>query len=238
MDAIKAVWHQFLKDSDKLPGWVPLFVVMLVVVSWATPPARVSLWSVSLPLSREFLAAALTLLFYNIGDAIDEVVFKTGPKGARKTRETWTKRYRQQFSGTSDEMGIGNGLYSAALKLVTVGEKHRGKLAIHIPNEAAKCLRGALILPLVILMIIFFARGRVVLGLTCFATATVFLLAYPFLKVHHIRRLYASASTLHKEKFYHDEELGTMRLVFWDGILVASGCSVQKRQRGGNAAAS
>jgi len=23
------VWHQFLKDSDKLPGWVPLYVVTM-----------------------------------------------------------------------------------------------------------------------------------------------------------------------------------------------------------------
>jgi hypothetical protein len=92
MDALKAVWNQFLKDSDKLPGWVPLFVVMLVVVDWATPPDHISLWGRTVPLSREFLAAALTLLFYTVGDAIDEVGFKTGQEGVRGTRAIWKKR--------------------------------------------------------------------------------------------------------------------------------------------------
>jgi hypothetical protein len=92
MDALKAVWNQFLKDTDKLPGWVPLFVVMLVVVDWATPPDHISLWGRTVPLSREFLAAALTLLFYTVGDSIDEVGFKTGQKGVRGTRAIWKKR--------------------------------------------------------------------------------------------------------------------------------------------------
>jgi hypothetical protein len=235
MDALKTVWNQFLKDSDKLPGWVPLFVVMLVVVDRATPPDHISLWGRTLPLSREFLAAALTLLFYTVGDAIDEVVFKTGQEGARGTREIWKERYSEQLKAARDEMGAGNGLYSVALKLVTAGEKHRGtRPGIHIPNEAAKCLR-ALILPFTILAAPFFARGRVALALTCLAVAAALLLTYPLLKVRHLRRLYVSASGLaQKEKLYHDEELGTMRLVFWDGNLVGSACSVPKRQTTGN----
>jgi hypothetical protein len=234
MDALKTVWNQFLKDSDKLPGWVPLFVLMLIVVDWAKPPDHISPWGRTLPLSREFLAAALTLVLYTIGDAIDEVVFKTGPEGARKTRAVWKKRYTDESKAAGDALGVGNGLYSVALKLVTAGEKHRGtRLGIHIPNEAAKCLR-ALILPLAILAVLFFAWGSVPLALTCLAAAAGLLLTYPLLKVWHLQRLYDSASGLAKEKPYHDEELGTMRLVFWDGNLVGAGCSVPKAQTTGN----
>ena len=31
-EPLKAVWHQFLKDSDKLPGWVPLYVVTMAAI--------------------------------------------------------------------------------------------------------------------------------------------------------------------------------------------------------------
>ncbi len=227
MDALKVVWNQFLKDSDKLPGWVPLFVVMLVAVDWATPPDHVSLWGRAFPLSQEFLAAALTLFLYTVGDAIDEIVFKTGPEGERSTREIWKKRYREQLKGASGKMGVGNGVYKVALNLVTVGEKHLGRLAIHIPNEAAKCLR-ALILPFIILAGFFVASDRIALAVTYVVLAAVLLRTYPLLKVCHVRRLYVASSALAQKKHYHDEEIGTMRLVFWDGQLVGSGSSAPK----------
>lgn len=158
MDALKAVWHQLLKDTDKLPGWALLFVLTLLAIDCADPPDAVSLFGNTLPLSREFLAGALTLLLYTVGDAIDEVVFKTGPEGARNTREVYKKRYSAERQAASGVLGVEDGLYSVALKLVAAGEKHRAKLAIHLPNEIAKCFR-ALILPLAIIAAVFLFKA-------------------------------------------------------------------------------
>lgn len=125
-------------------------------------------------------------------------------------------------------LGVGNGLYQVALKLITAGAKHLGKLAIHAPNEAAKCLR-ALILPLAILAVHFYLEARGDLALRCLAGALVLLLFYPFLKVWHIRLLYSAAKKLTEHTdHYSDEELGKMRLVFWDQNLVGSGANIPK----------
>lgn len=63
MNALTAAWNQFLKDADKLPGWVPLFVVALFAVDSSA--------SSELPLSRELPAGVLTLLLYAVGDVLD-----------------------------------------------------------------------------------------------------------------------------------------------------------------------
>lgn len=233
MDALKAMWHQFLKDFDKLPGWAPLFVVTLLAVDWAAPPDHISPFGKAILVSREFLAGALTLLLYTVGDAIDEVVFKAGPEGARNTREIYKKRYSTELQAASVHLGVGSGLYSVALKLVTAGEKHHSKFVIHFPNEAAKCLR-ALILPLAVIAVAFFRQGRTSVALILLATASALLFVYPFVKVLHIRLLYSAASGLAQKNLYHDELLGTMRCVFWDGKFVDSGYSAQRSQTPNN----
>ena len=220
--AFKVVWQQFLKDSDKLPGWVPLFVLTLATVEWAAPP-QVTVFGKTLLISAEFLAGALTLLLYTVGDAIDEAVFKEGPEGARKTREKYKKMYQPELDKASKALGIGTGLYSVALKLASAGEKQRAKLAIHGPNELAKCLR-ALILPCALVAVVLVVQGRLFFAGTSVAAAVAFRICYPRLKILHIRRLYVAADDLSQDKrHYHAENLGTIRLVFWDGNFVGSG---------------
>jgi len=121
-EPLKAVWHQFLKDSDKLPGWVPLYVVTMAAVYAASPPDHIALFGRTLPFSSEFLAAALTLLFYSVGDAIDEVVFKTQREGKLRTRDIYEAEYADQKTIASGDMGIGAGSYQVAFKLVEAGE--------------------------------------------------------------------------------------------------------------------
>jgi hypothetical protein len=50
--------------------------------------------------------------------------------------------------------------------------------------------------------------------------------------VHHIRLVYSAASELSQQReSYGDWELGTIRLVFWDGTFVGSACSAPKLPR-------
>jgi len=231
-EPLKAVWHQFLKDSDKLPGWVPLYVVTMVAVYAASPPDHIALFGRTLPFSSEFLAAALTLLFYSVGDAIDEVVFKTQREGKLRTRDIYEAEYADQKTIASGDMGIGAGSYQVAFKLVEAGEKYRArKFAIYGPNELAKCLR-ALIAPLCVLAFVYLLQGRVVVALTCLAGAVMSLTWYPHMKVRHIRLVYSAASELSQQReSYGDWELGTIRLVFWEGNFVGSAFSAPKLPR-------
>lgn len=218
MNALTAAWNQFLKDADKLPGWVPLFVVTLFAVDSSA--------SSELPLSRELLAGVLTLLLYAVGDALDEVLFKTGPEGARETRGVFKRMYCAKLKAARDEMGVGRGVYSVALKLVGAGEKPLGKLAIHFPNETAKLLR-AFILPLAVVSVFLFSGGRADRAVVCMAGALLLLPGYLLLKVFHLRRLYSTASGLARDNDHcNTADMGRVRLVFWDGELIGSGLSV------------
>lgn len=223
MDGATVAVKQLFKDSEKLPGYVYLFVLTFAAIEAFDPPTPIR----RVPLSPEILAAALTALLYAFGDALDEFVFKTGPEEDRKTREKYKQMYKTEQEAASAGLGVGNGLYSVALKLVAAGVKDLGKLSIHWPNEFAKCLR-ALILPLPLMAIVFYFQGRTSNTIVCLAGAAVLLWLYPLLKVHHIRLLYSAASKLTSKSRYHDELLGPMRLVFWDGSFVGAGDWVPK----------
>jgi hypothetical protein len=240
MDAFKAVWNQLFKDFEKMPGWVPLYVLIVLflwrlalpdrLLEWVNLPDHIPAWGWARPLlSREIVAAALTALFYTIGNAIDEGVFKTGPEEKRETRDLFKARYATAKNNATEAIGVGKGIYSVALRLNAAGEKLRHRMLIHAPNEAAKCLR-ALIVPLAGLGIFYWGwRGRPWLALVSEAGVLSLFLFYPMLKCWHIRLLYSAACALTEKAKYDDQSLNDkIRLVFWDYDLIGSGEFVNK----------
>ncbi len=223
MEALKVVCTQLLKDCDKAPGWLPLLVCAYLMLGITGLPATVSLAGVTLPLSTEVLAGLVTLLFYQVGDAADEWVFKTGSGVERGTRPFYKQRYEKEQKRAQDSLGVTTGLYGVAWKLTDAAEKDRRTVLVHSFNEAAKFMRSVAF-PLVLLSVLSLVEGRQSWAVTLTGVGLIAFAAYPSLKVQHIRRLYSLASLLSHDVKYTYRDLDQVRLFFWEGTLVASAC--------------
>ncbi len=229
MDAPIIVVKQWLKNFDKSPGWFPLLVAITAALELAqVVPRDVTVAGRTVPMSTEIVAGVLTLLLYQIGDAIDELVFKTSTPEGPKTRSRYLARYCISQGDAQKLLGIEDGVYDVSLGLANASEKIRTTLWIHFFNEWAKFLR-ALIVPLIGVAGWCVGKGRFGWAVVALAGAGGLTWIYPLLKTTHIRRLYKTIPTLMGAE-YKRRNLADLRMFFWKGTLVGSAVAVPAGQ--------
>jgi hypothetical protein len=220
MEALKVVWGQFLKDVDKLPGWIPLLVSVLLGLQWFGLPEKIEFRGWTVPASTEIVAGAITFVLYHLGDAIDERVFKKWSGDKIITKPRYEDTYAPDRGKAQLALGVGeSGMYALASQLIAAAEKERGTKLVYFYNEFAKFLRG-LIVPLGILGIFCLFNRNIVVGVLLLVSSAVALTVYPWLKVLHIRLLYRSAAGLAAKKRFTSKETNGVKMYFWDGKYI------------------
>jgi hypothetical protein len=228
MAGVKVIWNQFLKDSEKAPGWIPLLAVVLLWLELCGLPKQIQVLDRSVSLSVEVLASVLTFLFYQLGDAIDEVVFKDQRDGKTSTKVQYKNEYSSESTEARDALHVNEeGLYALAAKVTKAAEKERKTIFINLFNEGAKFLRS-LIVPFFALAVYYFLNQQAILGLTLLGSSVLALKCYPWLKVKHVKRLYASAALV-GEKIVKREG-NEFELFFWDGKFIDAGITASQKR--------
>jgi mannose-6-phosphate isomerase-like protein (cupin superfamily) len=222
VEVLSVVSKQFLKNFDKLPGWLPLFAVTMVALQVVDViPHEIALAGRKIPSSLEIVAGFVTIVLYYIGDALDEWVFKVRVGHESKTRPKYAALYRSARDRAIGALGINDGSYDVALALAKASEKTRSTILIQCPNELAKCLR-AFIFPGAVVAVVGLATRRVVMAGAAAAVAVAALAIYPRLKVWHLRQLYGATPAITGAPEYKRRTLGDLRLFFWKAALVGS----------------
>lgn len=220
MDAIKVVLKQLVKNAEKSPGWLPLsFPCYILLWRYGTPDS-IFRWPLrQRSVSPEVWTAILTLIAYQLGDAMDKIVYKKrASKGGRTDRfnPSWLERARQK---AQDALGITDGSYQTSLALVH--QAHEALLSVDVLNELAKFLRS-LFFPAFVAVVLLSISARWKLSLTLIAPCVLILPAYVLLKLLHLRNLYEQTAKIAKPPAYRFYDLGEIRLFFWNGALVGS----------------
>lgn len=219
MESFKELMKQFLKDIDKQPGWVLLLATTYAVIALYGLPEEISLLGRTIKLSNELAATLVTFVAYKIGDLLDEVVFNKRENGQRKKRfESWITESRRN---AQDALGVTDGIYSVSMKLAVSAEKQRSVIWIHFFNETAKFMRG-LAIPLLIFGALYLSNGRSLMGAILIVTAILMVPLYVSFKLIHISKLYNLAAMLKDSSSFAVQDLGHIRMFFWDGNLVDS----------------
>jgi hypothetical protein len=241
MHPIKFAFDQLLKEFEKAPGWIPLYILTLIVAELIHLPEKVHFAGRNLPLSVEIVAGAITLLMYLLGDALDNVIFKSlvTKDGKKKiaTRPFFKKQYEKKLSTAADKLETDtSGMYALSLKLAAAAEKERKTLFIHLPNEGAKFLRS-LIVPSAIAALYEFICAHYLMAAGFLVLCSASLMIYPELKVVHLRKLYSWVGdiTADGEKYLRRPVAG-IPLFFWDGKFVLAGLPPSKQIQEASAA--
>ena len=222
MDAIKVLLKQLAKNAEKSPGWLPLsFLCYLLLWRYGTPD-RILSWPFHEPsVSPEVWTAILTLIAYQLGDALDKIVYKKRTsKGGREDRfnPSWLDSARRKAQG-SDSLGITHGSYQTSLALVH--QAHEALFSVDVLNELAKFLRS-LFLPACVAVVLLSISAKWKLSLMLLALCVLILPGYVLLKLLHLRHLYEHTAKITKSPAYSFYDLGKNRLFFWNGALVSS----------------
>ena len=219
MKALNKFVDQLAKNAAKQPGWVPLLILCYLVLPFVGLPTSIRLIGRSFELSQELWAGVLALALFLVGDALDKSVYK-----ALETRVS-PQALGTARSAARSKLGIHDGIYDIAKVLATAAGLFQ-TFSIQFLNEAAKFLRS-LVFPTLVVGIGFAATGRAVLGVGLIITAVLLIPFYAWIKATHIRHLYDRVPVLKADQQRcHIEDLGAVRLFFWEGILVGSALSV------------
>jgi hypothetical protein len=218
MEALNVFWKQVLKDFDKkAPGWFPLLFLVLLLLQLSGLPENIKIDGWTIPLSAEVIASVITFILYQLGDAIDELIFKETKDGKKVTKKFYKDQYAIESSAAQNALGVGeSGLYGLASKLTAAAEKERKDIFVYLLNESAKFLRS-LIVPFLLLSIYFVLSRNFVVGVLLFVLSVIVLYLYPWLKVRHIKQLYKQVAFVTEQKKYYDyKDINGVRLYFWD----------------------
>jgi len=214
MNALKTFIGQLAENLAKQPGWIPLLILSYVLLPLAGHPVKISAFGHAVELSDEFLAATLTLVFYCVGDALDKCVYKPLE---RRLPSRFLVKVRQD---AQNRLKIQDGIYVVAKAVASAARSIRSTLA-HFLNELAKFLRS-LVAPAVGVGI-WCALSRETLWAEAFIAGGVVLIPiYAVFKAAHMRTLYQCTERFVADRKFHVEDVGGMRLFFWDGALVGS----------------
>ena len=221
MSGLKIIFDNLAKEIDTAPGWVPLLLMCSIF-------AESSHWDFSLPvigeLPAEVYALLMTYLFYQIGDALDDFVFKTKTRDdKRKTDPFYKEQYASDLRAAQSALRTGEGVYAAAMQIATAAreECHEEYVRIRFRNEAAKFLRSLLVLGAMV-AIWFYLVGQPLVAIASIVIAVIAFCFYPQIKVSHIRRLYRLVVHLTSMNHYECRNLDGISLQFWENKLVAS----------------
>jgi hypothetical protein len=225
-EVLKTLGKQLTENVKKQPGWAWLLVVTYLLLYVVGIPTEINIAELRLPVPKsvEFWATILTLVLYQIGDALDKVTFKKRDKNGE-----WAERFpiTKEIEAAKKEFGVNHGIYDLSMGIL---EKAGRANSVHFLNEMAKVFRS-LLLPALIIAILFGLKLTFPWALLPIALALVgFLLlafqVYPRLKNLHRIKLYKTVVALLREteakKKTTYQQLGGVRMFFWDGTLVAT----------------
>ena len=228
-DSLKVFAKQLGKNAEKQPGWIYLIIAIYVALDAFGIPSQLDIfcWRLTIPkLPTEVWATLLALLLYQVGDALDKVTFKK-----RDTQGKWVDRFqpdnlKNAIKAARDRFEVHDGIYDVSMTILEKAKQ--AQLSIHFLNEIAKFFRS-LIAPGLALAVVFSlklpmpsALVLIVLALLC-----AYVLAwqvYPRFKNLHRINLYKAVVALgaDDQAKISCQELGTVRMFFWEGTLAAS----------------
>lgn len=224
LDGIKTSVGQLFKDFDKAPGWGYLLAAVFLWLHLFRLNDKIDLpaW-ITIPIPVEVIAIVVTFVLYQLGDAIDEFVFKERVGDKRSTRPCFKAGYQVESGKAQEALGVGeSGLYSLATNLAAAAEKERGKVLVYFSNEMAKFMRSLFFL-LGLLGIFYLLIREFSVGVMFLVSAVIAFISYPWLKVLHVKRLYKLAEDLTQHsKRYNCKETNGVRLYFWNRKLVTA----------------
>jgi hypothetical protein len=224
MKALNKFVDQLAKNAAKQPGWVPLLIFCYLVLPFIELPTSIQLIGRSVELSQELWAGVVTLVLFLIGDALDKGVYKAlEPRVSSRALVTARNAARSTLE-------IHDGIYDIAKSLATAAGVFQ-TFTIQFLNETAKFLRS-LVVPTVVIGVGFASTGRAILGVSLIIAAVLLIPLYGWMKAAHIRHLYDMVPVLKVDKQRcHIEDVGAVRLFFWEGILVGSALSAPANTR-------
>ena len=224
-ESLKAFAKQLGKNAEKQPGWAYLLIAIYLALYAFGVPSQ--FWNLTIPkLSAEVWAISLALLLYLVGDALDKITFKK-----RTAEGKWVYRFESTASKDTkkeaqDKLEVKDGVYDVSMKILEEAEE--AKFSVHFLNEAAKFFRSLIIPGLAIAIVLSLELSLpwpiFTIALALLGTYLLAFQVYPRFKNLHIMNLYKWIHDLPKEKFdkITKADLGTARMFFWEGILVAS----------------
>jgi len=216
MKALSKFVDQLAENAAKQPGWLPLVILSYIAIPLAGFPDSISISGRVVRMSDELLAAVLTLVLFLVGDALDKGIYKPlrlerrfAPRGLETARDKARSTLR-----------IHDGIYDVAKHLASAAGSFQ-RFSVQFLNEAAKFLRS-LIVPAVAAGVWLVSTRHLQFGVMLIIAGGVLIPLYAWLKAAHICHLYDLVPNLEGDPKCHIEDLGGMRLFFWDGLLVGS----------------
>ncbi|MDC8449852.1 MAG: hypothetical protein LV473_16055 [Nitrospira sp.] len=228
-ESLKVFAKQLGKNAEKQPGWIYLLATIYFVLQAFGVPTQVDIAGLRLTvpkLSAEIWATLLTLVLYQVGDALDKVTFKK-----RDEKGNWVDRFQPEslkdaIAAARAKFGVKDGIYDVSMKILEKAKQ--AKFSVHFLNEMAKFFRS-LIAPVLAVAIVLSLKLTMPWALLLVAVALLcaYVLAvhvYPRLKNLHRINLYKEVVALPAEDQakVSCQELGTVRMFFWQGALIAT----------------
>lgn len=226
-DAFKALGQQLAKGAAAAPGWLPLLVLVSVAVESARIVTTIPALGYKVTVPSELVVLLLTFVLYKIGDAIDDVVFKTEVGGERDTRPRFKQRYQCEYDAVSQDLGVTGGTYAVSVKLLTAAERDRPANMVLFLNEMGKCLRS-LPFPLLLAATLLIVFDGIMLAAVCVVGAFLTFPLYLACKIAHVQRLYRTVSEITKASQYGAQNMGLFRFYFWRGVIVTSALAAKE----------
>jgi hypothetical protein len=204
------------------PGWMPLLILCYLALPFAGLPTSIQFRGRSVELSQELCAGVVALVLFLVGDALDKSIYK------RLDVRVSPHSLAAAKQAARSTLHIHDGLYEVVKALATSAGLFQ-TFSIQFLNETAKFLRS-LALPTFVVGIGLAVNGHALPGVALVVTTAMLIPFYARLKATHICHLYELAPLLKADKQCRVEELGAVRMFFWDGILVGSALSSNPRR--------
>jgi hypothetical protein len=219
------------KPFGSMPGWSLLLLASYWFANTGQPQklAKERFGLGEVEISETALVLILTLVFYLIGDWLDEIVYKkrvTVPAAESSSGKEeyipcprfdpgWVNRER---SAAREALGIQDGSYRVAMALLDAAGKSNG---VKFANESGKFFRS-LVVPFLLSGIFGLCVTSIEGRGWLLGSALVALAIYILLKQFHIWLLYRRAKGMTSDKKFRSETLGEFILFFWDARLLGS----------------
>jgi len=221
---------QLGKNIRKQPGWIPLLAAIYLALYYFGVPSHLDVagWRVTVPnLSVETWVPLLALVLYQVGDALDKVTFKKRNKVGKWEEDRFQPAtFKEAIEAARNKFEVTDGIYDVSMKILEKAKQ--AKFSVHVLNEMAKFFRS-LILPGLVIAIVLSLKlalpwSLILIALALLCAYVLAVQVYPRFKNLHRINLYRAVVALSPEEQAKItfQDLGTMRLFFWEGTLVAT----------------
>jgi hypothetical protein len=168
----------------------------------------------------------LTLVLYQIGDALDKVTFKKRDKEGKWTDRFQPETFQDAIKAARENFGVNDSICDVSMKILEKAKQ--AKFSVHFLNEMAKFFRSliapGLAIAIVVSLKLTIPWALLLLALALLGTYVLAVQVYPRFKNLHRINLYRAVVALPTEDQAKItcQELGTVRMFFWEGTLVAT----------------